>query len=373
MKTQNIAISGAGVAGLVCAIALGAKGHGVTVFEQAPAFARVGADVNLTPNAVRALDGIGIGDQLRALAARPTHRISRMWDTGEVTSCIEMAQAAEQAYSAPQLTIHRADLLKTLERALPQGCVHLGHKVSGVQILPDRARVEFRDQAAQDFDLVIGADGIHSRVRHALFGADAPVYTGLVSYRGTFKRANGAHLENLDAFTKWWGPDASRQIVTFPLSGGQEIFVFATLPIPEHSDESWTTQGDIGEVRAAYGDFHPDARALLEACDSVAKSALYIRDPMPIWAKERAVVIGDAAHPMTPFMAQGACQAIEDSIVLSRALSLYDNLTEALAQFQKARQDRTARIQIASRGNDWLKTAGNADWVYGYDAWSVEL
>lgn len=373
MISHNIAIVGAGVAGLASAIALRAEGHKVTVFEQARAFARVGADVNLTPNAVRALDGIGVGEKLRALAARPSHRISRMWDSGEVTSSIEMAETAERSYGAPQLTIHRADLLKALEDVLEPECFRLGRKISGVQVSSDQAVIECDGEPAGAFDLVIGADGIHSRIRHALFGADDPVYTGLVSYRGTFSRTRVNGLENLDAFTKWWGPDASRQIVTFPLSGGDEIFVFATLPIPEQSDESWTSQGDISELRAAYSDFHPQARGLLAACDTVAKSALYVRDPMPVWAKGPAVVIGDAAHPMTPFMAQGACQAIEDSIILSRALTLYDNLTEALDRFQIARQERTARIQIASRGNEWLKTAGNADWVYGYDAWGVEL
>ncbi len=224
-------------------------------------------------------------------------------------------------------------------------------------------------------DAVIGADGIHSVVRATLFGPDHPKFTGLVSWRATCPRAAVANLPNLDSFTKWWGPTADRQIVTFPLSLGEEIFVFATTPQTDWTDEGWTLPGDLYELRAAYADFHPEARALLDACTEATRSALHVREPMPQWSKGRVTILGDAAHPMVPFMAQGACMAIEDAVVLARALehARGDAIPAALKAYEDARHDRTARVQRGSLANDWLKEGGNADWVYGYHAWSAPL
>lgn len=380
MDKMAVAICGGGVGGMAAAIALGAQGHAVTIFEQAPRFGRVGADVNLTPNAVHALDRLGTGERLRASAARPTHRISRTWDTGEETSRLPMSGEAEERYGAPQLTIHRADLLAALEEQLPAGAIWFGARVAGIEQDADKARVIFaKDESqrfsSQDFDVVIGADGIHSAVRTALFGPDAPKFTGLVSWRAVFPRERGGDIPDLDAFTKWWGPTPDRQIVTFPLTHGREIFVFATNAQEDWTEEGWTLPGDIEELRAAYADFHPNARALLDACDSVTRSALHVREPMQHWSMGRVTLLGDAAHPMVPFMAQGACMAIEDAVVLSRALEgkTAAETPEALRVYERTRIPRTAEIQRSSLANEWLKEQGNADWVYGYHAWSTEL
>ncbi|MCB1426125.1 MAG: FAD-dependent monooxygenase, partial [Notoacmeibacter sp.] len=281
----------------------------------------------------------------------------------------------EEKYGAPQLTIHRADLLSALEEKIDPARFRMGYKATAVDESDDAVTVTFADGETLSFDVVIGADGIHSAVRGAVFGPENPQFTGLVSWRATFPREKAADLPNLDAFTKWWGPEPSRQIVTFPLTAGREIFVFATTPQDDWREESWTTPGDIGELRAAYADFNPEARRLLDACDSVTKSALHVRDPLPRWSTGRVTLLGDAAHPMTPFMAQGACQAIEDAIVLARALEAADGagVPDALQRYEAARKERTARIQIASRGNEWLKKGGNADWVYGYDAWQAAV
>ncbi len=371
----KIALCGGGVGGLAAAIALRKMGHDVAVFEQARQFARVGADVNLTPNAVHALDGLGASETLRANAARPTHRISRTWDTGEETSRLPMSSAAEERYGAPQLTVHRADLLSALEALLPQDVVRFGAGVKAVGQDADGAWVTLTDGSQQRFDVVIGADGIHSPVRVALFGPDAPRFTGLVSWRAVFPRERAGDLPDLDAFTKWWGPTPDRQIVTFPLTHGKEIFVFATHRQEGWAEEGWTLPGDLDELRALYADFHPQARALLDACDSVTRSALHVRDSMPHWSLGRITLLGDAAHPMVPFMAQGACMAIEDAVVLARALDGADaaSVPEALRRYEAARIPRTAEIQRSSLANDWLKTQGNADWVYGYHAWTVAL
>jgi salicylate hydroxylase len=183
-------------------------------------------------------------------------------------------------------------------------------------------------------------------------------------------------VQSCQAFTKWWGPNPESQIVTFPLNRGRDIFIFATTAQESWHLESWTTQGSVEELRGFYADFHPDARALLDACDEVLKTALYERDPLPHWSKGRLTLLGDACHPMMPFMAQGAGMAIEDGVVLARHLGGVTDaasVTEALARYDAARLERTSKIQIGSRGNNWLRDGGNADWVYGYDAWSVPV
>lgn len=375
MTRLTIGICGGGVGGLCAAIALREAGHEAIVFEQARQFLRIGADVNLTPNAVRALDRLGVGEILRQTAARPTHRLSRTWDSGEITSKLPMSDAAETRYGAPQLTIHRGDLLKALEAKLPGTAIRLGSKVVHIAAEGELPVIHFEDGSQESVDVVIGADGIHSAVRRSLFGDDHPEFTGLVSYRAVVPRSVVPEVENLDAFTKWWGATADSQVVVFPLTRGEEVFIFATTPQEGWREESWTLPGDVEELREVYKAFHPDVRALLAACDSVTKSALYVREPMTQWSQGQVTILGDAAHPMVPFMAQGACMAIEDAVVLSRCLADADpeRIPVALTRYENARKERTAKVQRGSRANDWLKGEGNADWVYGYDAWGVAL
>jgi salicylate hydroxylase len=374
MARLKIGINGGGVGGLAAAIALRQVGHDAIVFEQTNSFQRVGADINLTPNSVRALAGLGVVPALERTAARPTHRISRMWDTGEETSRLEMAAAAEERYGAQQLTIHRADLLDALRAQLPTEAIRLDHRVTEIGFDGEMPTITFAKGGSETVDVLIGADGIHSPTRTALFGPEHPQFTGLVSYRSVVDSAR-LSIPNLGAFTKWWGPTPDLQIVTFPLDCGRETFVFATTPQKDWPYESWTMPGDVAELRSAYVQFHPEARALLDACTDTMKSALYVRDPLPRWSKGRVTLLGDACHPMTPFMAQGAAMAIEDAVVLARALENIGttDVPQALLTYEATRKERTSRVQLGSRGNEWLKEGGNADWVYGYDAWSVPL
>lgn len=372
---DTIGIVGAGIGGLVAAIALRRAGHDVIVFEQAKEFARVGADINLTPNAVRALDGLGVGEAARVTAARPSHRISRTYDTGEETSRLEMADSAEQRYGAPQLTIHRADLLAALAEMVPAECVALGKRAKSIAPDENGVSLSFEDGTIARVGVLIGADGIHSAVRTAMFGAESPRFTGIVAYRAIVPAERVAAVPNLGAFTKWWGPNPQSQIVTFPLNRGKDIFIFATTPQDTWHLESWTAPGSVDELREQYVAYHPEARALLDACDTVLKTALYERDPMQAWASGRMVLLGDAAHPMLPFMAQGAGMAIEDAVVLARHLEgvLASEAPEALKRYEQARIERASKIQLGSRGNNWLREGGNADWLYAYDAWAIPV
>jgi salicylate hydroxylase len=368
----EIGIVGGGIGGLTAAIALRQRGHHVTVYEQAAKYMRVGADINLTPNAVLALDGLGIGEAVRQTGARPTFRISRDWDTGKETSRLPMSSAAEERYGAPQLTIHRADLLSALAQAFPAEDVKFSKRLRSLQQDVSSVTLAFEDGTIARHDVVIGADGIHSRVRAALFGEETPRFTGVVSFRSVVPTEKVKAVPEIEAFTKWWGPNPQSQIVTFPLNLGQDTFIFATTGQASWHEESWTSEGDVEELRGFYKDFHPDARALLDACDTVLKSALYERDPLPRWSVNRVTLLGDACHPMLPFMAQGAGMAIEDGVVLGRCLLGNDPEAE-LAQYEKARQERTAQIQIGSRGNQWMKGQQSADWVYGYNAWQTPI
>jgi salicylate hydroxylase len=369
-----IGIAGSGIGGLSLAIALRKLGFDVVLFEQTKQFGRAGADINLTPNAVHALDGLGLGEELRRLGARPTHRVSRVWDTGEETSRLEMSEAAERAYGSPQLTLHRADLMQTLEATVPLGSIQFGKRVETVVQADDGVTVGFADGGSETVDVLIGADGIHSAVRNALFGGEKPRFTGIVAYRAMVP-AERVTVPGTEMFTKWWGPTPESMVVTFPISAGRDIFIFATNAQDSWREESWSLPGSIDELRSVYAGYHPDARGLLDACDSVLKTALYERDPLPEWTSGRVTLLGDASHPMMPFMAQGAGSAIEDAVVLARCLKEYGDrpVGEALRAYEATRKPRTSMLQVGSRGNEWLRGAGTADWVYGYDAWTVPL
>jgi salicylate hydroxylase len=287
-----------------------------------------------------------------------------------------MSDVAEQHYGAPQVTIHRADIIAALAERFPIEHIQFGKRTMAVEQNDQGVTLRFEDGSMQRFDAVVGADGIHSRVRAAVFGDEYPRFTGVVSFRSVVPTERVQHVPEIEAFTKWWGPTPQSQIVTFPLNQGKETFIFATTGQDSWTEESWTSEGDVNELRGFYKDFHPDARALLDACDTTLKSALYERDPLPHWSQGTVTLLGDACHPMLPFMAQGAGMAIEDAVVLGRCLGPATDrasATAALQRYEKTRLERTAKIQIGSRGNQWMKTQGNADWVYGYDAWNVPL
>jgi salicylate hydroxylase len=376
MSSLKIGIAGGGVGGLAAAIALSKAGHDVTVFEQAKGFSKVGADINLTPNVVRAIDGLGAGAAIRERGARPTFRISRDWDTGQETSRLGMSNVAEQQYGAPQVTIHRSDIINALAEQFPMERIQFGKRIRSLSQNGDGVSLVFEDGGSAHFDVVVGADGIHSRVRTALFGEEYPRFTGVVSFRSVVPTERVKQVPEIEAFTKWWGPNPQSQIVTFPLNQGKDTFIFATTGQDSWTEESWTSEGDVNELRGFYKDFHPDARALLDACDSTLKSALYEREPLAQWSVGTVTLLGDACHPMLPFMAQGAGMAIEDAVVLGRALAgvaTREQAAQALLSYENARKERTAKIQIGSRGNQWMKGQGNADWVYGYDAWNTPL
>lgn len=372
MASRQIAIVGAGIGGMATAIALHQRGIPVTIFEQAQAFRRIGAAINLTPNAVRVLDGLGIGQHLRAASSIPEFRVSRTWDTGAETLRLEMGQLALRKYGSPQLMVHRADLLQALEAALPEGSVHLASKLTSIDQDANGVTVRLENGTQRRFDAVIAADGIHSTVRQLLFEAPELTYTGMVAYRDIFPTDQLSNYE-YQSFVKWWGPTTKSQLVTAAINNGRELFVFATKEEPEISRESWSAEADIDDLRAAFAGYHTEARHVLAQCRTPLKTALYVRAPLRNWENGRVALLGDACHAMVPFMAQGAAMGLEDAAVIARCLERDDDLTSALKTYVAVRKQRASRIQAASSENEWLRSSGNADWVYGYDAWAIPL
>ena len=376
MKPVSFAIIGAGIGGLATAALLLRAGHRVQVFEQAARFARVGSGIQMAPNAVKVLRHLGIEARLRDTAFQADFAISRSWDSGTETSRLALGAEVERQFGAPYLFLHRADLHAAIADIVPSGVVQLGMKLAAIDQDGDGVDLRFTDGSRFRADAVIGADGVHSLVRETLLGPEKPRFTGRVAYRTTFaaNRLRGVTLDPVR--TKWWGPD--RHMVVYFVTRAQDELYFVT-SVPERADwttpESWSAKGDLDELRAAYAGFHPDVQAILDACPEVFKWALFERDPLPRWSDGRIALLGDACHPMTPYMAQGAASALEDAAILARCIDAVepDGLQEAYQRYERVRKPRASAIQAGSSANNWLRDKADPGWVYGYDASTVDL
>ena len=338
-----------------------------------PDIAIVGAGIQMTPNAMKVLRGLGLEQHLLNVAYRPVQGFNRKHDTGEITNILRMGDEIEQLCGAPFLTMHRGDLHTALFGIVPPDSIVREKKLIGLERRNGRVRVTFTDGSHVEADAVVGADGVHSVVQQELFSETPFKYTGRVAYRTTYpsRLLNGLEI---DGRCKWWGPD--RHIVIYYVTRSMDELYFVTsTPDPDFRSDSWSSVGDLGELREAYRDFHPHVRAVLEACPAAHKWALKMRDPMPAWSQDNITLLGDACHPMTPYMAQGAASALEDAVVLSRCLEGIDRdgIAAAFRRYERTRQERTAKIQTTSAANDWMRTPTDYVWCYGYDAWSTPL
>jgi len=371
----TIAIVGAGMGGLAAAGTLRLSGMNVQVYEQAPQFERIGAGIQMMPNSMKVLRRIGIEDRLRRVSFQPYSHLNREWDTGTVIRELPMP---ESLFGAPYLCMHRADLHEALASVVPDSIVHLNQKLTGLDQHGGQVTLAFADGTRAQADAVVGADGVHSVVRDIIIGPDAPIHKGRIAYRAVFP---SALLTDPDVVgrsrTKWWGPDRHIVIYYTTADRGQVYFVTS---VPEPAEwltrESWSAKGDVKELRKAYEGFHPEVRAVLEACPDCHKWAILEREPLPRWSDGRVVLLGDACHPMTPYMAQGAATSIEDAAILARCLEAVDgqDIEGAFKRYEAHRKPRTSRIQAISSANTWMKGGdGDTSWLYGYDAWNVPL
>lgn len=369
MQNKKIAVIGAGIGGLAAARLLLDDGFDVDVYEQAPKFTRIGAGIQMTPNAVKVLRRLGLEDQLVQTAFQAPIRLSREHDSGKETFALKSGDS-KALYGAPFLLLHRGDLHEALASRVPADRIHLDRKLAGIAETGDGVSLRFADGATETADAVVAADGVHSVVREALFGHENPRYTGRAAYRATFP----ASLMGKNAMadhTKWWGPD--RHIVIYYIRADRsEIYFIASVP-EEEDKESWSREGDMNHLRNAYASFHPEVRAVLDACPASFKWAIYDREPFPVWTKGNITLLGDACHPMTPYMAQGAAMALEDAVVLARCLKEESSFNRAFRRYEATRRERTAQMQAGSSTNTWFKGNTDPGWVFGYDANTAPL
>lgn len=370
----SVAVVGAGMGGLAAAAALRLKGHAVTIYEQARQFTRLGAGIQIGCNAMHVLRGLGLEARLRADTFYPRSWNNRDWQTGEQLFDIVFGPEAEEKYGAPYLLAHRGDLHAALASAVPDDIVKLEHRLTGIESpASGGVRLVFANGEVVEADAAIGADGVHSIVRAALFDDDAPHFTGRIAYRTVYpaRLLDGFDVGNC---TKWWGED--RHIVIYPVKPDRsEVYFVTSQPEPGFEIESWSARGDTGVLREAFAGFHPDVRRIVGAAPDVHKRPLVDREPLARWVEGNVALLGDACHPMTPYMAQGAAMAIEDAAILARCLEGVDRdgAADALERYAATRQARTARMQLTSRQNRWGKGETDTDWVYGYNAWTAAL
>jgi len=355
VRTNNlkVLIAGGGIGGLTALLALRARGIDAQLFEQAEAFRQVGAGIQLSSNATRILRTLGLGEALARVCVYPEGRDYRAWDDGDRLYYTPLGARAEAQFGAPYYHAHRADLLDALLDGVANTGFRLNSRVEGFAQTTDRVTVTLADGVKATGDVLIGADGIHSTVRGQLFGKELPRYTGNVAWRGLVPAERLAHLDLGGVTGVWMGPN--RSIVQYYVVAGRTFNWIGISRSKQPARESWLAEGRIEDVLAEYSGWHATIRTIIAATPRVLRQALYDREPLPDWRVGRVVLLGDAAHPMMPFYAQGAAQSIEDAYVLAGCLAATPADPEAaLQRYVQLRQPRTAWMQDLSRREEEL-------------------
>lgn len=379
MVKPRIAVVGGGLGGVTAALLLQQQGHDVVVYEQAPRLARIGAGIGLGPNVLKVMRQIGLLDRLMGIGIVHQSSFSRVWDTGEILWNRSDDDWATR-YGLPPLTMHRGDMLSVLGGALRHGSIvfgkqliDIGHRLGGTQLL-------FADQTEYEADIIIGADGVNSKVREILLGYDPPVYTGFVAYRSVYPaKLLGDYRIGSDA-AKWWSDDRhpaqeDRHFIIYYLTRQRDEVYFVTgSPEPNWPGGVSSIPATTKEIKTCYEGFHDEVQRVIDAAPSVSKWPLLERNPLPLWSRDNVVMLGDACHPMKPHMGQGAGMAIEDAAILARVIADADgDFKYAFERYRANRIERTSRVQRESHVNVWMKHPTDPTWVYGYDATTVPL
>lgn len=353
--TLRIAIVGGGLGGLGAALFLRTAGLDVTVYEQAPELREIGAGIVVPPNMVRPLDKLGLADKLSTFAVRLDAAWEfRRWEDGRVLFVQPMGEECERLYGAHCYVAHRADLLTLFQQAVPQQLLRLDHRC--IEVSQDDREVEltFVSRAGRETkvsaDVVIGADGIHSTVRQAVAPQVDARFSGLCVFRCLVPANKAPSTALRPVQTLWLGP--GRHFVHYPISGGRLINVVAVVPAGDWRTESWTADGEISDLMREFEGWDDRVHQLIKSARETKRWALYDRDPLERWTEGRISLLGDAAHAMLPFLAQGAAQAIEDAVVLASCLRIADrgSVRHALRRYETIRRPRASRVQETSRG-----------------------
>ncbi len=398
MRASHILIAGGGIGGLTAALALLDKGFDVDVYEQATELREVGAGLQLSANGTRVCHALGVGEALKALSCEATGKEVRLWNTGETWKLFDLGAESIARYGFPYFTVYRPDLLEVLGDAVrhkKRDAIHLGSKCAGFTQNTEGIRLQFENGATVAGDALIGADGVHSRVRQALFGADQPAFTGIIAWRGVIPMQRlPAHMARLVA-TNWIGPGG--HIVHYPLRAGKLMNFVGVLERSDWKVESWSTRGSTEELAGDFRGWHADIQAMIRNIDTPYKWALMVRAPMERWSAGRVSLLGDACHSMLPMLAQGAVMAIEDGYVLARCFAQAgSDVPAALERYENARRERTRRVVEGSAANarrfhnpkladpaeakryvdrEWAeaRVAERYEWLFRYDVTQVQI
>jgi 6-hydroxynicotinate 3-monooxygenase len=368
----RIAVIGAGLGGLTIAGLLQRLGHDVTVHEQSAQFGRIGAGIILSANAMKVLRHLGIESALLETGIRPAAFLSRDWMTGETSFALPMDAGTEARFGAAFLNIHRADLHDVLRGALLPGSLHLNHRLEALDQAPHGVTLRFANGDRLEADIVIGGDGIHSRLRTLLLGDAPPRFTGRMAQRAIFptERLGGMRMDDC---TKWWGPDR-HALSYFMTARRDEVYVMASVPGSHWDGTDLSRPLPREEFLASFEQATPELRRLVEGAIECAVWPICDRPRDDRWHQGRAVLLGDACHPVRPYMAAGGPSAIEDAAVLSRCLHEFDEPEEAFHHYAAARIPRVAEVQRISIANTWMRGPEEAlDWFFGHDAMATPL
>lgn len=351
-RDKSVAIIGGGIGGLTAALAMLREGIDVSVYEQAAELRELGAGVQISSNGTRVLAALGLKEPMQRLGVIVAGKEIRLWSTGQTWKLFDLGAVSVERYGSPYVMFHRGDLhaiLLDAIRAAKPDAIHLGRRCIGVTQDNGGVTITFEDGTSAQAALAIGCDGVQSRVRAGLFGADRPEFTGIVAWRGLVPRERVPTGIKMDVGTNWVGPGG--HVVHYPVRGGALLNLVGLLERDDWRVESWTVQGTHEEFAGDFRGWHPDIHAMIAAVDVPYKWALFQRPPMAAWTQGRVTLLGDACHSMLPMMAQGAVMAIEDGMVLARAIAAHGIQPGALAAYEAVRRERANKVVEAAIEN----------------------
>lgn len=372
---QRIAIVGAGLGGAAATTLLQQAGFEVNVYERTPSFQRLGAGIHIGPNVMKIFRRMGLEKKLEIMGSHPDYWFSRDGQSGDYLSRIPLGQYARETYGAAYITVHRGDLHALQISSIQPGTCHFDKSLEHIEDLDTHVQMHFADGTTAEADIVIGADGIHSKIREILLGLEEPHYSGWVAHRALIKGEQLAkHNMLFEDCVKWWTDD--RHIMVYYTTTKRDEYYYVTgVKHPAWDFQEPFIPSSQEEMYTAFADYHPTIQALIESSEDITKWPLLNRDPLPLWSRGRLVLLGDACHPMKPHMAQGAGMAIEDAAMLTRCLSAtgIEHYQEAFSLYEANRKDRASQVQSVSNANTFLRSQEDPAWVYGYDIYAQEL